>query len=115
MSRPYRKIIAQYHRDYPYRVPVQNGDDWRDQYLSRAHYAATGGQLVQWYEDGVQVYGFKRPEHAAAFKQWVDTGGIDWSTRPRDGPIPDFVKPPERPSEVGGYNGHTGGPTPPRR
>lgn len=39
-------------------------------------------------------------QQAAAFKAWVDTCGIDWTTGPRDGPIPDFVKPPERPDTI---------------
>jgi hypothetical protein len=101
-SRSYSKMVAQYHRDYPHTVTVRNGDDWRDHYLSRAHYAATEGPLVQWFEDGRRVYGFKTAGQAAAFKQWVDTCGIDWSTGPRDGPIPDFVKPPERPMLIEG-------------
>jgi hypothetical protein len=101
VSHSYRNIVAQYHRDYPHQVPVQNGDDWREEYLSRAHYAATGGALVQWYEDGVKVYGFKSADQAAAFKHWVDTCGIDWTTRPRAGPIPKFDKPSERPSTYG--------------
>jgi hypothetical protein len=108
MSRSYRNIVAQYRRDYPYTVAIINGDDWRDEYLGRAHYAATRGTLVQWYEAGRKFYGFKSADQAAAFKHWVDTCGIDWSTRPRDGPIPDFVKPPERPDSGQG-------PTPPSR
>jgi hypothetical protein len=99
-SRSYRQIVEQYHRDYRHTVSVQNGDDWRDHYLSRAHYAATNGPLVLWFEDGKHVFGFKTAEQAAAFKRWVDTCGIDWSTRPRDGPIPKFVKPPKRPSPI---------------
>jgi len=101
VSRPYLKIVADYRRQYRHQVVVINGDDWRDQYLSRAHYAATSGPLVQWYEDGRKVYGFKNAEQAAQFKTWVETCGIDWSTRPRDGPIPDFAKPPERPAMYG--------------
>lgn len=114
-SRSYSKIVAQYHRDYAHTVTVKNGGDWREEYLSRAHYAATKGALVLWYEDGRKVYGFKAADQAAAFKQWVDTCGIDWTTRPRDGPIPDFVKPPERPTAHEGYSGHSGGPSPPGR
>jgi hypothetical protein len=98
MSLPYRKIVANHRRNCPHQVPVQNGDDWREQYLADQHHAVTGGPLVQWYENGVTVYGFTSAEQAAAFKAWVDGCGIDWSTRPRAGPIPDFVKPPARPS-----------------
>jgi hypothetical protein len=102
VSRAYRKIIADYRHQYPHTVTVENGGEWREQYLSRAHYAATQGPLVQWYEDDRKIYGFKSAEQAAAFKHWVDTCGIDWSTLPeRSGPIPEFDKPPERPPTYG--------------
>ena len=101
MSRPYRKIVADYRRNYLHQVVVRNGDDWRGQYLDDQHYAVTGGPLVLWYQEDGKVYGFKSADQAAAFKAWVDTCGIDWSTRPRSGPIPDFVKPPPRPSRTG--------------
>ena len=110
MSRPYRKIVAQHHRDYPHTVTVPNGGGWRDGYLNRAQYAATEGALAMWFEEGKHVYGFKTADQAAAFKAWVDTCGIDWSTEPTDGPIPDFLKPPERPAIDPSYTGHSGSP-----
>jgi len=91
------------------------GDPSLDRHC-RAHYAATGGRLVLWFENGQTVYGFKTAEQAAAFKHWIDTCGIDWTKGPRDGPIPDFVKSPERPTRAHeGYRGHSGGPSPPGR
>ena len=63
----------------------------------RAHYTATQGYPILWFENGAAVYGFKNAEQAAAFKAWVDTCGIDWTKNPRDGPISDFDKPAERP------------------
>jgi hypothetical protein len=59
MSRSYRKLVDQYHREYPHTVALENGTDWREDYLGRAHYAATKGPLVLWFEGGRQVYGFK--------------------------------------------------------
>jgi hypothetical protein len=78
MSRPYRKIVANYRREYPHQVAVQNFDDWRAKYLSDAHYAATKDRLVLWFEGDRAIYGFKSADQAAAFKAWVDTCGIDW-------------------------------------
>jgi hypothetical protein len=100
-SRSYAKMVAQYHREYPHQVAVINGNEWRDKALSNQHYAVTQGPLMQWFEDGKKVYGFASAEQAAAFKAWVDTCGIDWSTDPREGPIPEFAKPAERPSLYG--------------
>lgn len=109
-SRSYARIVAEYRRTYKHTVTVPNGGDWRDEYLSRAHYVATRGPLVQWFEDGRSVFGFATAEQAAHFQRWVDTCGIDWLTGPRDGPIPDFDKPPEPPFVTPGYSGHSGGP-----
>ena len=95
-SRSYKKLVAQHRRDYPHAVTVQNAREWRDKVLDRAHFAATGGLLVQWFEDGEKVYGFKTAEQAAAFKRWVETCGIDWTTDPRDGPATEFKDLPER-------------------
>lgn len=67
---------------------MPNAREWRDKVLDRAHFAATGGLLVHWFEDGEKVYGFKTAEQAAAFKRWVETCGIDWTTDPRGVPVP---------------------------
>jgi hypothetical protein len=71
--------------------------DRRDVQLMRLWCSQPRQPLVLWFENGRSVYGFATAEQAAAFRHWVDTCGIDWSTRPRDGPIPDFEQPPERP------------------
>src|SRR3954463_14950545 len=91
-SRTYSKLVAQYHRDYPHQIAVINGNEWRDKALSNQQYVVTQRPLVQWFEDGKKVYGFKSAEQAAAFKAWVDTCGIDWSKDPRDGPIPNLPR-----------------------
>ena len=36
MSRPYRKIVAEYQRQYPHQVRLQNTGDWRFDHCSRA-------------------------------------------------------------------------------
>lgn len=94
MSRPYRKILADYHRQFPHQVRLRNTGDWRFDHCSRAHYQFS-------------VFGFKTAEQAAAFQRWTDTSGIDWSIELRAQPLPHPEKPPERPF---GY-----GPSPPGR
>lgn len=58
-----------------------------------------------WYEkaDGVTlfVYGFRSAEHAAAFKAWTVSAGIDWSVEPRQQPLSLPPAPPERPFTYG--------------
>ena len=76
-----------YHRDYLHRVEVQNGGDWRAECWSRQHYVVTGGPLVRWFEAGKPVYGFKTADQAAAFLRWLDSCGIDWSTRTSMSPL----------------------------
>lgn len=95
-SRSYAKMVAQYRRDYPHTVTVINAREWRDKALGDQHYVVTRGPLVQWFENGESVFGFKTAEQAAAFQHWVDHCGIDWTADPRAG-IPDFDRPPERP------------------
>ncbi len=48
MSRPYHKIIADYHRQYSHVVRLTNTGDWRFDHCSRAHWRVTGGNLVWW-------------------------------------------------------------------
>jgi hypothetical protein len=101
LSRPYRRIIADCHRQYPHTVRLRNTDDWHFDYCSRAHYQATGGNLVWWHEDSLSVFGFKTAEQATAFRRWADTCGIDWTVEPRAQPLPHPPKPPERPTPYG--------------
>jgi hypothetical protein len=101
VSRPYRKSIADYHRQYPHTVRLKNIGDWRFDHCRRAHYQLTGGKLVCWHEDGFSVFGFKTADQAAAFQQWADTSGIDWTIEPRAQPLPYPKKPPERPIAFG--------------
>ena len=77
MSRSYRKLVADHHREFPHQVRLKNTGDWRSDHCSRAHYQATGGPLVWWHEGGFSVYGFKRADQAAEFQHWADTCGID--------------------------------------
>ena len=72
MSRSYRKIVADYHRQCPHHVALTNGGDWRSDYCSRAHYAVTGGALMGWSEGGRSVYGFQTAEQVVAFQRWAD-------------------------------------------
>jgi hypothetical protein len=101
VSRPYRKIVADYHREFPHQVGLRHTGDWRSDHCSRAHYHATGGPLVWWHEDGFSVYGFKTADQPAAFQRWADTCGIDWAVEPRAQPLPHPPKPAERPRRYG--------------
>jgi hypothetical protein len=60
LSRPYRKIIAEYHRQYPHQARLQNTGDWRFDHCSRTHYHVMAGNLVWWYEDGASVSASRR-------------------------------------------------------
>ena len=67
MSRPYRKIIAEYHRQYPHQVRLANTGDWRFDHCSRAHYQVTRDRLVWGHEDGFSVSRLPtRPPHSSA-------------------------------------------------
>jgi hypothetical protein len=101
VSRPYRKIVADYHRQYPHQVRLPNTGDWRSDHTGRAHYQVTRDRLVWWHEDGLSVFGFKTADQAAAFQHWADTCGIDWTVDPRAQPLPHPEKPPERPPGYG--------------
>jgi hypothetical protein len=101
VSRPYRKIIAEYHRQYLHTVRLQNTGDWRFDYCSCAHYQATGGLLVWWHENGASLFGFKTADQAEAFQRWADTCGIDWTVEPNAQLLPHPPKPLERPSTYG--------------
>jgi hypothetical protein len=106
VSRPYRKIIAEYHRQYPHQVRLRNTGDWRFDHCSRAHYQVTGSALVWWHEDGASVFGFKTADQAVAFQRWANTCGIDWTVEPRAQPLPHPPKPPERPWTYGPTRRH---------
>jgi hypothetical protein len=94
VSRPYRKIVADYHRQYPHQVRLRTTGDWRVDHCSRAHYQVTGGVLAWWHEEGASVFGFKTAEQAEVFRRWADTCGIDWTVEPRSAqPLP---HPPKR-------------------
>jgi hypothetical protein len=108
VSQSYRKLVADYQRQYPHQVRLKNAGDWRSDHTGRAHYQVTGGPLVWWHEGtGESIFGFKTPEKAAAFQHWADTCGIDWTVEPRAQPLPHPPKPPDRPTPYG--------PTPGRR
>jgi len=79
MSRPYSRIVAEYHRQYPHQVRLRNTGDWRFDHCSRAHYQITRGVLAWWHEEGASMFGFKTADQAAAFQRWADTCGIDWN------------------------------------
>ena len=101
MSRSYRKIVADHHREFPHQVRLTNTGDWRFDHCSRAHSQVIHGNLGWWHEDGASVFGFKTADHAAAFQRWADTCGIDWTVEPRAQPLPHPEKPPERPWTYG--------------
>lgn len=102
MSRPYSRIVADYHRQYPHQVRLTNTGDWRFDHCSRAHFQVTQDRLVWWHEGtGESIFGFKTAEQAAAFQRWADRCGIDWTVEPRAQPLPHPPKPPERPWTYG--------------
>lgn len=102
MSRPYRKIVADYQCQHPHQVRLTNTGDWRSEHTGRAHYQVTKGNLVWWHEGtGESIFGFKTAEQATAFQRWADTCGIDWTIEPRAQPLPHPEKPPERPIAFG--------------
>jgi hypothetical protein len=89
MSRSYRKIVADYHRQCPHHVALTNGGDWRSDYCSRAHYAVTGGALMGWSEGGRSVYGFQTAEQAVAPSSVGRIGNtrLLWPDRRRSDPL----------------------------
>jgi hypothetical protein len=89
VSRPYRKIVAVYHRQHPpeCRVRLTNTGDWRFDHCSRAHYQVTRSRLVWWHEDGFSVFAFKTADQSEAFPCRADTCGIDWTVEPRAQPL----------------------------
>ena len=102
MSRPYRKMVAEYQRQYSHQVRLRNTGDWRFDHCSRAHYQVAGGNLVWWHEGtGESIFGFKTADQAAAFQRWADTCGINWTVEPRAQPLPHPEPPPERPWTYG--------------
>jgi hypothetical protein len=80
--------VSNYRRAYPHQVKLANGGDWRDRHSNHKAREISGGPLVQWFEGGLWVYGFKTAEQAAAFKTWSESCGIDWS-------VPANEQPPE--------------------
>lgn len=94
-----RRIVADYHRQYPHQVRLPNTGDWRFDHCSRAHYQVTGGRLVWWHEDGASMFGFTTTDQAAAFQRWAETCGIDWTLEPRAQPPQEPA--PERPLNYG--------------
>jgi hypothetical protein len=98
MTRRYHHIVADHRRQYPHQVKLANAGDWRDRHSTHKAREISGSPLVQWFEDGLWVYGFKTAEQAAAFKAWSESSGIDWGVPPSEQP-PEArpPKPPEGP------------------
>jgi hypothetical protein len=46
VSRSYRKLVADYQRQYLHQMRLKNAGDWRSDHTGRAHYQVTGGPLV---------------------------------------------------------------------
>ena len=110
MSRPYRKMVAEYQRQYPHQVRLRNTGDWRFDHCSRAHYQVTHSHLDWWHEGTDEsIFGFTSAEQAAGFKRWADTCGIDWTVEPRAQPLPHPEPPPERPMGYGPTPGSRAG------
>jgi len=72
VTRTYRQIVANHQRQYPHQVKLANAGDWRDRHCSHKAREIMSGPLVQWFEGGLWVYGFKTAEQAAAFKAWSE-------------------------------------------
>ena len=98
VTRTYRQIVADHRRHCPHQVKLANAGDWRDRHSTHKAREISGSPLVQWFEHGVWVYGFKTAKQAAAFKAWSESCGIDWSVPPSEQP-PETrpPKPPEGP------------------
>jgi hypothetical protein len=89
VTRTYRQIVADHRRHYPHQVRLTNaGGGWRDRHSAYKAREIMSGPLVQRFEGGLWVYGFKTVEQAAAFKAWSESCGIDWS-------VPACEQPPE--------------------
>jgi hypothetical protein len=86
MTRTYRQIVADHRRHYPHQVKLANAGDWRDRHCSHKAREIMSGPLVQWFEGGLWVYGFKTAEQAAAFKAWSESCSIDWAVPPAEQP-----------------------------
>jgi hypothetical protein len=98
VTRTYRQIVADHQRHYPHQVKLANAGGWRDQHSAHKVREIMPGPLVQWFEHGLWVYGFKTAEQAAAFKAWSESFGIDWSVPPSEQPLETRPpKPPESP------------------
>lgn len=81
-------MIRGYARDFLHHVRLTNAGMWRDDHTSHALRDLSPNDFKEWTEgdgrhaaDGerTHVWGFKSAEHAAAFKAWSETCGIDWS------------------------------------
>jgi hypothetical protein len=84
--RTYRQIVADHRRQYPHQVKLANAGDCRDRHCSHKAREIMFGPLVQWFEGGLWVYGFKTAEQAAAFKAWSQSCSIDWAVPPAEQP-----------------------------
>jgi hypothetical protein len=71
MSRTYRKIVAEYRRQYPYQIRLTNTGDWRFDHCSRAHYQVTGAVLAWFSVDPTPPTRQTDASHVSPFKSWL--------------------------------------------
>ena len=97
MTRPCKRIVADYRRRFPHPVPLPNAGGWRTDHTSAALRHLTLTVHYAWWTAGTfHVWGFKDPADAEAFRAWAAASAIDWSVEPAEQP-PEMR--PEKPLE----------------